>query len=147
MPKVTALVHELATFEGIEGCALVDADTGMAWHYAGSWPNIEHIGEAAIEFWRIQDRLAGQLAALGGLQSAAYSFSNRVVALFPCSNEPRLVLVCVAVKGPVAWQKWSPKVAELRAALAQGATLNNTGMNAGVNTGDSTGQNTKISVN
>lgn len=134
MPKIAALVHQMATFEGIEGCALVEADTGMAWHFAGSWPGIEQIGEAAIEFWRIQDRLAGQLAALGGLQSAAYSFSNRVVALFPCADEPRLVLVCVAVKGPVAWQNWAPKVAELRAALAQSATLNNTGANAGSST-------------
>lgn len=132
MPKIAALVEQMATFEGIDGCALVEADTGMAWHFAGSWPNIERIGEAAIEFWRIQDRLAGQLAALGGLQSAAYSFSNRVVALFPCCDEPRLVLVCVAAKGPVAWQNWAPKVAELRAVLAQGATLNNTGTNAGV---------------
>lgn len=118
LQKVSQLVTELANFPGMDGCALVEADTGMSWHYAGSWPEMERIGEAAIEFWRIQVRLQAHLAALGPLRSTAYSFSNRVVALFPCSETPGLILVCVAAKGNVAWSKWGLQVTELRKALA-----------------------------
>lgn len=117
MPTVSVLVKQLANFPGMEGCALVEAETGMAWHFAGSFPDIERIGEAAVEFWRIQDRLQSHLVALGSLASAAYSFSNRVIALFPCSEAPRLILVCVAAKGSIAWTEWGLHVLELRKAL------------------------------
>lgn len=117
--QVVAHLQDLAEFPGIDGCALVETATGMAWHVAGRYPELERIGEAAIEFWRVQDRLSAHLTTLGTLRSAAYSFSNRVVALFPCSNKAGLVLVCVAAKGDVAWQTWSVKVEALRRVLAQ----------------------------
>lgn len=117
--RVIAHLQLLADFPGIDGCALVETSTGMAWHVAGSYPELERIGEAAIEFWRIQHRLQAHLTTLGTLKSAAYSFSNRVVALFPCCDEPGLVLVCVAAKGPVDWPSWGVKVENLRNAVAQ----------------------------
>ena len=116
---IHAHLQILAGYPGIDGCALVETATGMAWHFAGASPEIERIGEAAIEFWRIKDRLATQLTTLGGLQSAAYSFSNRVVALFPCSDDPGLVLVCIAAKGDMAWGPWGLQVEALRKLLAK----------------------------
>jgi len=118
MLKIAAIVEELATFKDIDGCALVEANTGMVWHFAGQSPEMERIAEAAVEFWRIQQRLSSHLAALGPLRSVACSFSNRVVALFPCCEEPSLILVCVAAKGHIAWKEWSSKVSDLRKALA-----------------------------
>ena len=118
MPKIAAIVEELAAFKDIDGCALVETDTGMVWHFAGQLPDIERVAEAAVEFWRIQQRLSSQLAGLGELRSVACSFSNRVVALFPCCEEPSLVLVCVAAKGHIAWNEWGLKVAALRKELA-----------------------------
>lgn len=111
------IIGELASFEGIDGCALVEADTGMAWHYSGQLPEIETIGEAAIEFWRIQARLSDRLGVLGSLNSIAYSFTNRVLALFPCCDEPTLILVCVARKGEISWHEWGAKVVQLRKIL------------------------------
>ena len=122
MPNSAAVISHLqtlATYPGIDGCALVESATGMAWHFAGASPEIERIGETAIEFWRIKDRLASQLTSLGDLQSAAYSFSNRVVVLFPCCDDPGLVLVCVAAKGEMAWGPWGVHVEALRRVLAQ----------------------------
>lgn len=116
---VTAHLQTLADFPGIDGCVLVEISTGMAWHVAGNYPELERIGEAAIEFWRIQHRLSAHLTTLGTLKSAAYSFSNRVVALFPCCEEPGLVLVCIAAKGPVAWPAWGVKVEDFRKAVSQ----------------------------
>ena len=117
--QVIAHLQALADFPGIDGCALVESATGMAWHVAGNYPELERIGEAAIEFWRVQSRLSAHLMTLGTLQSVAYSFSNRVVALFPCSDQAGLVLVCVAAKGDVGWQAWGVKVDALRRVLAQ----------------------------
>ena len=117
--QVIAHLQELADFPGIDGCVLVESATGMVWHVAGNYPELERIGEAAIEFWRVQNRLSAHLTTLGPLRSAAYSFSNRVVALFPCSDEAGLVLVCVAAKGNVGWPAWSVKVEALRLVLAQ----------------------------
>jgi hypothetical protein len=117
--QVVAHLQELAEFPGIDGCALVETATGMAWHVAGHYPELERIGEAAIEFWRVQERLSAHLNTLGTLKSAAYSFSNRVVALFPCSDKAGLVLVCIAAKGDVGWQAWGVKVEALRLVLAQ----------------------------
>ena len=117
--QVIAHLQALADFPGIDGCVLVESATGMAWHVAGNYPELERIGEAAIEFWRVQNRLSTHLMTLGTLKSAAYSFSNRVVALFPCSDQAGLVLVCVAAKGDVGWQAWSVKVQALRQVLAQ----------------------------
>lgn len=116
---VIAQLQILADFPGIDGCALVESATGMTWHVAGHYPELERIGEAAIEFWRIQHRLSEHLTTLGTLKSAAYSFSNRVVALFPCCDEPGLVLVCVAAKGPVDWPAWGVKVETFRHVVAQ----------------------------
>ncbi|MDB5965271.1 MAG: hypothetical protein JWQ72_1771 [Polaromonas sp.] len=118
MPDIAALVQDLSSFSGVDGCALVETDTGMAWHHAGRVADMERIGEAAVEFWRLQQRLAGPLEAFGPLQSAAYSFSSQVIALFPCSETRGLVLVCVAAKTGMAWQDWGPKVVALRKALA-----------------------------
>ena len=86
-----AQLQELADFPGIDGCALVETATGMAWHVAGNFPDVERISEAAIEFWRVQHRLSEHLTALGAIQSVAYSFLNRVVALFPCCEDPGLL--------------------------------------------------------
>lgn len=115
--RTKAQLQKLADFPAIDGCALVEVDTGMAWHVAGDHPELERVGEAAIEFWRIQTRLTQHLGDLGALKSAAYSFENRVVALFPCCEDPALVLVCVARKGPVDWAIWGREVEQLRREL------------------------------
>lgn len=112
-----AMVRDLADFPGVDGCALVDAETGMVWFHAGSTEAIEKVGEAAIEFWRVEQRLRRHFASMGALQSTAYSFARNVVALFPCASSPALVLVCVARKSGVDWPAWGARVQGLRRAL------------------------------
>jgi hypothetical protein len=126
MPAIAALVQELAHFPGVQGCALVEAESGMVWHHAGNLPDIEHIGEAAVEFWRVHQRVSAQLSSLGGLKSAAYSFADHVVALFPCGEQPARVLICVADKTGVAWNEWAPQVMALRRLLATRVELSST---------------------
>jgi hypothetical protein len=116
-PLVQALVSRLATFPGVQGCALVDADTGMVWYYAGQLPGIERLGEASVEFWRVQLRQSSYFEQFGPLESAAHSFAGQVIALFPCSGKPPLIAVCVADKAGMAWGPWGVKLAELKQVL------------------------------
>ena len=116
---VNQLIGRLAAFPAVQGCALVEADSGMVWYHAGSLPEIESTGEAGVEFWRVQSRLSGNFGALGPLQSAAYSYARHVVALFPCSEKPALVLVCVAQKDGMDWSSWGKQVPGLKKALAE----------------------------
>ncbi len=116
--SIEQLVQRLAAFPGMHGCALVEVDSGMVWYHAGSLPDLESTSEAGVEFWRVHARLSASFAAMGALQSAAYSFAKSVVALFPCSDTPALVLVCVAAKRGMAWHEWGDQVLVLKKALA-----------------------------
>lgn len=68
---VQALIDRLAAFPGVQGCALVDADTGLVWYCAGKLPDIERLGEASVEFWRVQQRQSSYFEERGPLESAA----------------------------------------------------------------------------
>lgn len=116
-PLVQALVDRLAAFAGVHGCALVDADTGMVWYRAGKLPDLERLGEASVEFWRVQQRQSSYFEAFGPLESAAHSFTHQVIALFPCSQTPPLIAVCVADKAGMAWGAWGVQLAELKKVL------------------------------
>lgn len=118
---IKTLVEQLANFPGVHGCALVDADTGMSWHQAGALADIELIGEAAVEFWRVQRRLPACLQDFGPLRSSAHSFDDRVIAIFPCSQAPELVLVCVAAKQAMDWAKWGESLLLLKKELLTGS--------------------------
>lgn len=111
-------IQEMARSSGIDGCALVERDTGMVWHYGGSMPEMERIGETAIEFWRVQTRLSSQLSVVGALRFAAYSFANRTVMLYPSSNDEDLILICVAARQGVDWTQWGLEVQRFRRDLA-----------------------------
>lgn len=115
--EINRMLGVLASHPGIRACALVDADTGMVWYHAGELPDIERTGEAAIELWRVQTRLSPYFSALGALQSAAYSFLNSTIALFPCLPNP-LVLVCIASKQSIDWAPWGENVKSLKKVLA-----------------------------
>lgn len=117
-PEVSALVEQLAAFPGVHGCALVDAETGMVWYCAGSLPDIERLGEASVEFWRVQLRQSSYFSDMGPLESAAHSFASHVIALFPCSRKPPLIAICVADKAGMAWGAWAARLAQLKKVLA-----------------------------
>lgn len=119
MDRIEHHLVQIAQLPAVDGCALVQEDTGMVWHHSGQTQDIERMSEAVIEFWRVHQRLRTPLASLGSLRSAAFSFSNQVVALFPCSMSPPLVLVCIIKKQPVDWSLWSPLIGALNQAVAE----------------------------
>ncbi|MCZ8256476.1 MAG: hypothetical protein O9327_12525 [Polaromonas sp.] len=115
--EINRLLGVLASQPGVQGCALVDPDTGMVWYHAGELPDIERTGEAAVEFWRVQSRLSSHFAKLGALRSAACAFVNGTIALFPCLPSP-LVLVCIASKQEIDWAQWGESALALKKVLA-----------------------------
>lgn len=114
---VQPLVATLADHPGIHGCALADSTSGMVLFHAGRLPDMESTAEAAIEFWRVHSRHPAQFARFGPLQSAAFSFTDKVVTLFPCTTQG-LVLVCVAEKSGMDWPRWGEAVRQLKARLS-----------------------------
>jgi hypothetical protein len=116
--QIRLALQELAAASAVQGCALVEVTSGMVWHSAGHWAHIEQQAEAAIEFWRIQDRQAAHFAHLGTLRSSIYFFSAGSVALLPCPGRTPLVLVCVAERTGMDWGQWMQKLKPLHALLA-----------------------------
>jgi predicted regulator of Ras-like GTPase activity (Roadblock/LC7/MglB family) len=119
MQTITQILQKLAAFDGVQGCALVEADTGMVWHYAGPMADMEHVGEAAVEFWRTQNRVAAQLGMMGPLKFASYNYGQRMIGLIPCDPDLSLVLVCVAISPGMAWNTWMKELPALRNAVKQ----------------------------
>lgn len=122
MPKVASTVEEIAALPGMDACVLADVDSGMIVHQFGTLPHIERIGEASVEFWRVQERLGEYFQHLGPLGSTAYSFRDHVIALFPTHSLPPMVLICVARKNAIDWTCSRDAIARLKHQLADRQT-------------------------
>ncbi len=114
---IAAIVRHLSSYPGVVGCALVETATGMVWHHSGELVQIEQIGEAAVEFWRVHMRVSTDFTGLGSLQHLSYAFPDHLVALFPCDSSRTLILVCVGKRPGMAWTHWAMGLVPLRKAL------------------------------
>jgi predicted regulator of Ras-like GTPase activity (Roadblock/LC7/MglB family) len=117
MQTIGSSLETLASFAGVVGCALVESDTGMVWHYAGKLTDMELVGEAAVEFWRTQRRIATQLSTLGDLQFATFKYAQGTIGLVPCDDKRGLILVCLANSQGVVWSEWISQLPMLRQAV------------------------------
>jgi predicted regulator of Ras-like GTPase activity (Roadblock/LC7/MglB family) len=114
MQSITSVLESLANFVGICGCALVESETGMVWHHIGKLTDMERVGEAAIEFWRTQRRVAIQLEAMGELKFVNFKYANKTIVLVPCDEDRGLILVCLAESQGVNWSDWIKHLPALR---------------------------------
>ncbi len=110
-----ALESLLAQAPGVQGCALVDAGSGLLWERAGVDFGSHLVWEAAVDYWRLQERLHAHFEPLGDLAAATLHHREGVVVLLPCVPEHHLLLVAVARHRAVDWQQWQ----RLCASLAQ----------------------------
>jgi hypothetical protein len=110
---VREALQEMARVDGLDGCALADAETGMVWHAAGEAGDMEGLSEASVDFWRLRSRLAGALDALGHLQALVLVHSRRRLTIVACG--PALLLVAVSGRDArVDWETWKRNVARLQ---------------------------------
>lgn len=129
MKKIADSLEALCHFEGITGCALVEVETGMVWLHASKSFDMEKVGEAAVEFWRTQRRVAVQLEAMGELKFVHFKYAQKTIALASCDEEHGLILVCVAENQSVLWREWIQHLPPLRQAVQDYSRLSN--MNTG----------------
>ncbi|MDW5441179.1 hypothetical protein [Polaromonas sp. SM01] len=106
IPLIDQYLSELAAFDGIQGCSLVECSSGLVLHSAGEFADVEPLSEAAVEFWRIHARVKENLVALGRLNLAMLAFQNGWLALTACPSDPSLLLVAVTRTQAVDWQGW-----------------------------------------
>lgn len=109
-----ACVNRIASLRGVRGIALVDSESGMVWAEAGALPDIEAISEAAVEFWRLHQRVRSGLKSLGEPKAFAATFEHGLMWIVPVAlSSQREKLVAVAIAVPKATD-WSGVQAELR---------------------------------
>ena len=109
-----ACVTRIAALRGVHGVALVDSDSGMVWAEAGLLADIEAISEAAVEFWRLHQRVRSGLKSLGEPEALAATFEHGLMWIVPVAvSSQREKLVAVAIAAPGATD-WAGVRAELR---------------------------------
>jgi len=113
MQHVIAEMDRMAAHPGILGCALVDATTGLVWHASAGAPDAERVWEAAVDYWRLHDRQKLHFAGLGILAAAVMYHANGVLAVFPCSTDPDVLLVAHGRHRGVDWIAWQCMVRTL----------------------------------
>jgi hypothetical protein len=104
----------IAAMDGLIGCALVDAETGMAWTSAGG-DDMQQICEAASDYWRLYMRHAKHYRSVGELRVQVLIHATGRITIVRCAGS--LLLVCVSHEPDrVDWTRWKAMVAGLRGA-------------------------------
>jgi hypothetical protein len=119
-PLETSLGALVARYPGVRGCALVDAASGLVWHRHPD-TDMHAIWEAAVDHWRLQQRLSDHFGELGRAQAIVLHHQDLKVTLLPVLRDPDVLLVSLAEHSNVDWSAWqrdTRQLAErLRAAL------------------------------
>lgn len=106
-------VDRIATHDGIVGCALVEAEAGLVWHASGSLTESDQVWEAAVDYWRLHHRQREHFANLGALHAAVMYHDQGVLTIFPCCDEPQVLLVALGVHRGVDWNQWHQRARRL----------------------------------
>lgn len=112
-----ASVERIALMRGVHGIALVDIESGMVWAEAGLLVDIEAISEAAVEFWRLHQRLRSGLKSLGEPKALAATFEHALMWIVPIalsSEQENLVAVAIATPGATDWSDVKAELSALR---------------------------------
>ena len=110
--QLRAAFDELAAFPKLTGCALVAVDTGMVWHASGDDEKVQHLAEAASDYWRLYVRLGHNFAELGELQASVMLHQLGCIALLPCGKGMVLVALTPKMKD-LDWLGFQAQVRKL----------------------------------
>lgn len=119
--RVRAELARMALQPGIEGCALVEAGTGLVWHASGTSADDERVWEAAVDYWRLYERQKAQFTGLGPLGAAVMYHAVGMLVVLPCCVDPAVLLVLHGRHRVVDW------IALQRMARVLGALLKSPG--------------------
>lgn len=108
-------LEAMAQSPNITGCALVEVVNGMVWHSAGDVPQLEQLGEAMSDYWRLSQRLQPCFAEIGPLKIGVFLHESGRVTTVPCGEG----MIMVAISGhasEIDWAQWrrdTAKIADL----------------------------------
>ncbi len=111
---VQELAQSLGAQAGVDAVALVDCGSGLVWHASAPQAFAPSIWEAAIEYWRLHQRLRTHFEPLGDLRAVALHHQARMMCMLPCSADEDLLVVCIARHRTVDWAAWQRRLRELR---------------------------------
>jgi len=114
---VADALQALATEVGVDGCALVDMQSGMVLHAVGADIYDEQMWEAGLSYWRQHERQADIFAMLGPIGGIVLHHPGGMVVIFPL-REPGLLAVAVGQQKQVDWITWQRRLASLSEAFS-----------------------------
>lgn len=115
--RVSDELARMAAQEGVHGCALVDVETGMVMFSAGTCPDIETVGEAASDHWRLHRRHAERFSPLGPLRAISLIHKEHVLTLMPCGEGN--VMATISRRMGLDLRAWYADVTALGRLLAE----------------------------
>lgn len=116
--QVAQHLRAMADMAGVDICALVDAETGMAWHVAGSLPQQDVLVEAATDYWRMYMRSQSVPKPYGELRAHIMLHACGRMTVAPCGDGT--VLVCFSRDAQqIDWSAWMQQARELQSQLTQ----------------------------
>lgn len=103
--RVVIALARLRQQAGIEGCALVDSSAGMVWHVCDPQQGGSSLWEAAADYWRLYGRQQPHFGAIGTLRATLLHHEAGMLGIFPCCDDPPLVLVARAQPDGIDWKR------------------------------------------
>lgn len=86
-----AALEQMDRLPGLQGCALVEIDTGMVWHAAGDSEDVQKIAEASSDYWRLYQRQRAHFEHLGELQAQVMMHREVRITMLPCGQGMLLI--------------------------------------------------------
>ena len=109
-PAVVTAMQALAERFQVAGCALVEPESGWVWHACGPQAQSDDVWESAVDYWRLHDRHRHSYAQIGELAAVVLYHRLGALAILPCSDAPRLHMICLAEHGRMDWIAWQRAV-------------------------------------
>ena len=106
----------MARLPGMDGCALVEIDTGMVWAASGQHAEIHQIAEVSSDYWRLYQRQRQHFADLGDLRAQVMMHRAGRITMLPCSAGMLLIAISRETE-PVDWALWQARVLAMRRLL------------------------------
>ena len=111
-------LEQFALMPGLQGCALVEIDTGMVWHAAGSIADVQKIAEASSDYWRLYQRQRIHFEHLGDLRAQVMMHREVRITMLPCG--PGMLLIALSrEQEPVDWARLQNKTLALKQMVAE----------------------------
>lgn len=112
--EIRVELEAMAHMKGMEGCAVVDVDTGMVWYAAGHHDNIPQLAEAAVDYWRLYERHRKHLHYMGELNAQVLMHSCGRITIVSCGRQALLIALSTE-RESVDWHAWKKRVKVLKA--------------------------------